>query len=37
VWASWTRDAPAREVDALLGIVDSVDVHDPGYPTEFVR
>ncbi|KRF34715.1 hypothetical protein [Nocardioides sp. Soil805] len=28
VWASWTRRTPPAEVDALLGIVDSIELHD---------
>jgi hypothetical protein len=28
VWAEWTPRAPRTEVDALLGIVDSIEVHN---------
>lgn len=29
VWASWTARTPRAEVNDLLGIVDSVELHDP--------
>ncbi len=32
-WAAWTRGAPPAEVEALLGIVDTVELHDHTYPT----
>lgn len=30
VWASWSPHTPPGEVDALLGIVDSIELHDRG-------